>query len=726
MSEVTSQETVARLKALLFDQESRELDTLAGRMADLHARAGSDEHFQRSVAKVLDLALREAESSRHKELADAMSPMVLRTLRAEMKSADMQDQIAGIMYPRMGEMVARYVSSAIRDMMQEINRRLEGGLSHNRLVMRLRSLASGRSMAELALADTQRLEVAEIYLVRRGSGILVHHWQSGRGADPEAGGNRDTLVSGFLAAISALAEDAFEADKDSLRTLELDDHRIFLRGSPDYLLAAKCSGSTPVSVDRLFDAELVRVLDEHRAIERAVSDDGAASERLGAAKREDLLADLAARIEAAAADRTREMSRRHGARTMKILLWIVGLPLLVLLGWYLYVGWVTSQLQQRADASLAAIPELTGYPVKAHVERGGRRIWVTGLAPDETTRLRALGRLKEIAPQAQLSEAIGILPQSDVDARLGAEGLRRSLDRAQRKLSSLLGDLATASDRLPAGEDADLLRATQQVVRGALSEVETARRTGASPQLDQTMQQSVAALRAAADRHAAVVGADPIAEVRAPADTIEAAEALVLAGDRIATLVATLEQRRAVAPIARQLEVVGQDLAQRTAEVDRLSEQRLAVLNQRLEARIRDLERRLEEARPAPTTPQQRLETFIRANAVFFSNDNRYRDAAAAEAMLDELAQLVQSAGLLIRVVGYTDEAGGLQRNAPLAQSRADKVAADLVARGIPPQLLAAVGRVNAGNLATVVGTESPNRRVEFEIAFKGERGNAE
>ncbi len=724
MSDVTSQETVARLKALLFDQESRELDTLAARIAELHTRAGSDEHFQRSVANVLDLAMRDAESSRHKELADAMSPMVLRTLRAEMKSADMQDQIAGIMYPRMGEMVARYVSSAIRDMMQEINRRLESGLSHNRLVLWLRSLASGRSMAELALADTQRLEVAEIYLVRRGSGILVHHWQSGRDGEPQAGDNRDTLVSGFLAAISALAEDAFEAEKDSLRTLELEDHRIYLRGSPDYLLAAKCSGSTPAGMERLFDSELVRVLDEHRAIERAPSSDATGLEWSGTARREGLLADLAARIEVAAADRTREMSRRHGARTLKILLWIVGFPLLVLLGWYLYVGWVTSQMQQRADATLAAIPGLTGYPVKAHVERGGRRIWVTGLAPDETTRLHALGRLKEIAPQAELSQAIGILPQSDVDARLGAEGLRRSLDRAQRKLSSLLVDLATIGDRLPAGEDAEVVRETQQVVRRALSEVENAQRTGAAPQRDQAMQQSVAALRAAADRHAVIVGAEPHADVPTPVDTIEAAEALVLAGDRITALVATLEQRRSVAPIARRLEAVGEDLAQRTAEVDRLAEQRLVDLNQRLEARIRDLERRLEEARPAPATPQQRLETFIRANAVFFSNDSRYRDAADAETILDQLAPLATAAGLLIRVVGYTDEAGGVQRNTPLAQARAEKVLSDLLARGVPPQLLTAVGRVNAINLAPVVGTESPNRRVEFEIAFKGERGS--
>ena len=185
----TSRETVDRLKALLFDQESREIDTLATRIAELQERAGSEEHFQRSVANVLDRALRDAETTRHRELSEAMAPMVLRTLRVEMKSPDMEDQIAGLMYPRMGEMVRRYVASAVRDMMQEINRRLESSLSQNRFILWMRSRASGRSMAELALADTQRLEIEEIYLIRRGSGELIHRWQAADATAP--GGGRD-------------------------------------------------------------------------------------------------------------------------------------------------------------------------------------------------------------------------------------------------------------------------------------------------------------------------------------------------------------------------------------------------------------------------------------------------------------------------------------------------------------------------------------------------------
>lgn len=724
MSQIHSQETVSRLKELLFDREARELDTLNSRLADMQERAGSDEQFQKAVAKVLNSALRDAETTRHKELSEAMAPMVLRTLRAEMRSPDMQDQIAGVMYPRMGEMVAKYVSSAIRDMMQEINRRLESGLSHNKFFLWVRSVSSGRTMAELALADTQRLKVEEIYLVRRGSGALVHHWPQSDSAEPPKGENRDTLVSGFLAAITSLAEEAFEADKESLRTLDLDDHRIYLRGSPDYLLAAKCSGSAPAGIDRNLDAELLRVLASQLDIERdaAASSDPAAERRV-TDRREALLGDFSASIEEAARERTQEASRAHGARTLKIVLWIVGLPLAGLAAWYLYVSFVTKSLQARADEAVAAIPELKGYPVRAHVERGGRRIWVAGLAPDEATRRLVLGRLKEISPEVELSDAIGVLPKSDVKAKLDAEGFRRSIERAQRKLTASITDLAAVRERVAGSPESEPLAGLERTARAALLELQQPRQDVEGHRPDLAISKALEALEIAMEPLASITGTELSPRSPAPRDATSGAEAIALVSDRIGALVASLEQRRAVAPIAKRIDAVDETVASRTAELDRLTEERVAALDRRYRERLLELETRLRALAPSPPTARQRLELFARSNAIFFSNDSDYRDGGQTARVLDELAGLAREAKAVIRVVGYTDEAGGAGRNAPLAQARADRVVADLVARGVPSDSLIAVGRPSAVALAPGSGPDSPNRRVEFELGFNGERG---
>jgi tetrahydromethanopterin S-methyltransferase subunit G len=202
-------ETIDRLKHLLFEEESKDLSALGRRLEavaargeearaellqriddlarrdigqlslrldDVAQRASSDAHLRQAVARILDRAIEDAEVERHEELAASLAPVVVRTLRTELASPHTENQLVGVLYPRIGDMVRRFVSDAMRDLMDRINRSLESGLMNNGVVLRLRSLTTGRSMAELALADTQRLEVEEIYLIRRGSGELVHRW----------------------------------------------------------------------------------------------------------------------------------------------------------------------------------------------------------------------------------------------------------------------------------------------------------------------------------------------------------------------------------------------------------------------------------------------------------------------------------------------------------------------------------------------------------------------
>jgi len=76
---------------------------------------------------------------------------------------------------------------------------------------------------------------------------------------------------------------------------------------------------------------------------------------------------------------------------------------------------------------------------------------------------------------------------------------------------------------------------------------------------------------------------------------------------------------------------------------------------------------------------------------------------------------------VLVRVVGFTDEKGGQERNIPLSQARANTIVSELTSRGIPASRLVAVGRNNIEDLSPVIGDASPNRRVEFETGFDGE-----
>ena len=154
-------QTVDRLKELLFDSEARAIETLNQRLEsversvtdansatrterserekitvqvdELLQRAGTTERFEKSVAGVLDGALRQAEVERHQELAAAMAPLVVRTVKTEIRNS--RDELVEALYPMTGRMVQAYVASAMKDLANDINRRLE----QNAFMLRLRS-----------------------------------------------------------------------------------------------------------------------------------------------------------------------------------------------------------------------------------------------------------------------------------------------------------------------------------------------------------------------------------------------------------------------------------------------------------------------------------------------------------------------------------------------------------------------------------------------------------
>jgi outer membrane protein OmpA-like peptidoglycan-associated protein len=430
------QNGVTKLKELLFEKESQEIGALTARIEEVVARAGSDQNFRRSVAATLEGALRDAETSNHRPIADALAPLVVRTVRAEVEASS--DVLPAKLYPHIGVMVRDYVRSAIRDLMEDINRRLEDGLTRNRFMLRLRSWTTGRSMAELALAGTGRFEVDELHLIRRGSGELLAHWVRPTpdiATGPQAN-NRDALFSGLLTAMTAFIEEVYEADKAGLRTIDFGAHTIYLRGSPQHLLAARCRGEAGAGLQSLLDEEFLRTLQEEAAS--------------GAGSAPDLAA-LATRLEAGIATRQesdRNERGRAGMRPLRALLWLIALALAGFLGWHAYVGYRTHALQAAVDRVIAETPALKGYPARARVARGAERIEVSGLAPSGEIRADIIGRLREIAPDVAISEAIGIVPGAESAAVVDeVTRLRSQIATMQAQIDRLAG-VSSRLDRL--------------------------------------------------------------------------------------------------------------------------------------------------------------------------------------------------------------------------------------------------------------------------------------
>ena len=598
---------VSKLKELLFESESRTLSDLSQRMDLVFERAGSQERFTASVAGVLDDALRQAEIDHHAELSQAIAPLIVKTIKTEIRGS--QDELAEALYPAMGRMVTAYIASAIHDLMDDINRRLES----NPFMLRVRSLLTGRPVAELAFAEGQRLRIDEIFLIRRGSGALMGHWPVGAGAS-----EHDRRVSGVLTAINEVATEAFEAEQSALRRIDLGNSLVLLRASPAYLLAAKCRGVAPASVEHIIDQHFVDAIERLRALLNGASE---VSERAVNM----LLADLAAKLDLAMAEQHAKFSgRRSRLSPAAVLVWSASLLLAGWGAWSAYSSYATGQTRGIAERVIAAQSELDGYPVHVGVERRGAEVSLLGLVPTVDAAREAVRRLKTVLPLSQITDRTAALPRGDIEA-----------------LQVQVGQLSSEAARSDAA------------ARTALAQLgsETSSTNAALHNGLKTLDDQIAKANGATQ------------------SGIEALHGALIAADKA-----------------------------RHADVEALR------------------------AELAPSA-RARLETWTRTHAIFFTKDTGYRDPQLAAAALDELAKLIKETDVLVRVVGFTDEKGGQERNVPLSQARANTIVSELIRRGIPAARLVAVGRNNIEDLSPIVGDASPNRRVEFEIGFDGEAG---
>lgn len=718
---------MARLKELLFDSEVQTLSELDQRLASienvnrqqdrhnqevgkrvdsLFNRAGTEERFRASVAVVLDKALEEAEVRNHDQMARALAPMVVNTIRAELRNS--QDELVDIMYPITGRMVKSYLAAEMKKLANDVNRRID----NNALMLRIRSITSGKSVRDLAIAETQRLSVDEVFLIRRGSGELVGHWPE----SSTAMSNANIHMSGVLAAINDFASSAFESDGGHFESFRYEDFEVYMRASPMYLLAARCSGIAPSGIEQIFDDAFVETMERVAALEKAKAAEG---RDVDVRARSLELHPLTEDVEARTTEIYDELAQsRIGGTVVKAVLFLIAVPLLTWFFWGLYTDAEEAIVRNSAQSVINSTRQLDGYQTRLDVGYRGKSITVTGLVPNDQVASNLKSALGQELPATEINARFAVVPKAREVVRelvpkpapVDIAGLERRLNARMRSIENDL--IAASARRAIARADDRLRQALPEIDRlerlmddGArkadIREVRTA--------LEKTTL-DVAALRA----QIAAGGSDRDGLARLVGSINQTTEAV---GHSIASLAsihgtgADLMATRK--PDANNLTEAVEDL---TSQAERMTT--LAIALHQTAAMIPEP---VVVPPPPEISPEERLRRFIDRNAIFFSTGTDFVSEQDTGKLLDEAARLIKAAPGIVRVVGYTDERGQTTQNIELAQNRANKVIDELVRRGVARNLLVGLGRPGAYGISPGAGASSPNRRVQFEMGFRGE-----
>lgn len=405
MSAPSGIEAFEKVKSLLLGETVRRLDETDARLDKIDARVGDEEKLAISSGDVMVEAFKRAEHKRPRDLTAALAPSVVSIVRAEIRSS--KDMMIEALYPIMGRLVTVTVASAFRDLVESLNARIEALISANSWRLRLRALLTGRSMAEVALAEAEAGRLKRALLLERGSGRLLAIWPAEEG---DEGGNAD-LQSGLIAAITEFAANVYAYRGGELRMLDIGSGIVFLRASPRVIVAGEFGGQLSRRMERRLDDTFLSIVERHEADEASCT-----STALG-----DMLNDALAA----------EKSRRSKAPLM-----IFSAALAVLGGWLAWDsmlhGWRERRIREAYVVAMAGHPALGKYPLRLEVDHQAEIVVLRGLAADETEPRTLAAELIEAAePYRVASDVTAVAPVAQMEA------LRDALGEAHAALQRL-------------------------------------------------------------------------------------------------------------------------------------------------------------------------------------------------------------------------------------------------------------------------------------------------
>ncbi len=442
-----------KLKRLLLADERTNIETLRCALAVLDARVGNDDRFRDSMTRELVAAFRAAEANQHRELAEALSPLVLAGIRREIIQS--QDLMVEALYPITGRLVSTAVARAFQSLVTDINARLEAAVSPLNWRRRIKSLVTGRPLAEIILSEAIGFQLERLLLMDRTTGALLATWPQRKGD-----GRKDdqaAVMGGLLSAIVSFSREAFESDGRDLRALDLGDRVVMLRSSARRIVAAVGRGAVDEQVEARADSAFLNMLELSATADDDVDAHG-------------LLASLASSLAAQA------VPPRRGGPPVPLL--VVASLLLAALGYWGVQAFETRRAEQRLDASLSAVGE--------RIAAGGGAVALVRDAPTHT--VKAIGYLPNEASRRDLDAEIAReLPGYKLEAQVvTATGGPASLDAAMgfdahlKRLESAFAGLRQNTEKgfksaeASAVSEAERLRASIDEATRVLREARTA------------------------------------------------------------------------------------------------------------------------------------------------------------------------------------------------------------------------------------------------------------
>lgn len=246
---------IEELKQLLLDTDLEKLNQIDIRLKEVANDLYVRERLEQKVNPIIDDRFEVFQ----REIPETMGPAITAALRKQIK--DSQQEIVDLLYPLIGKMIAKYIRIEIQRISEKIDRQFKKTFSFEVWGRRIKAFFSGTNQGDLAIREIAAPEIQEIFMVTKGSGILLGKYSRDENMDSE-------MIAGMLTAIKSFAEDAFKKGGNQLEMIEYESFKIKIFNLGSFYIAVTIAGVMNAEFDAILQEKINDLVDSKLRIEK--------------------------------------------------------------------------------------------------------------------------------------------------------------------------------------------------------------------------------------------------------------------------------------------------------------------------------------------------------------------------------------------------------------------------------------------------------------------------
>ena len=125
------------------------------------------EILSKYLAQIITQSSKNDASALSNALQSVISPAISKEI------ANNKETMIDALYPIMGGMISKYVTQAIKEMMESINKKIEQGLSFERVKRKAKAKLAGVSETELLLEESADARISALFVIHKETSLLI-------------------------------------------------------------------------------------------------------------------------------------------------------------------------------------------------------------------------------------------------------------------------------------------------------------------------------------------------------------------------------------------------------------------------------------------------------------------------------------------------------------------------------------------------------------------------